>query len=131
MPPDAPVLEITLLGPTLHCHGRWRRALTGADLGASLSGQPWPPGETRTLREGDQLSFGRRRSGARAYLAVADGFRLKQVLGSRTTNLRAGFGGRHVCRLEKVPVSENAAKLWEYPSRNQPMTAIDPKQPLP
>ena len=99
--PDAPVLEITLLGPTLHCHGRCRLALTGADLGASLNGRPWPPGQTRTLREDDQVSFGRRRSGARAYLAVAGGFRLERVLGSRTTNLRAGFGGWHGRRLQK------------------------------
>ena len=99
--PDAPVLEITLLGPTLYCHGRCCLALTGADLGASVSGQPWPPGQTRILREGDEISFGRRRSGARGYLAVAGGFRLEKVLGSRTTNLRAGFGGWHGRRLEK------------------------------
>lgn len=53
------------------------------------------------MRAGDQVSFGRRRSGARAYLAVAGGFRLEQVLGSRATNLRAGFGGWHGRRLEK------------------------------
>lgn len=99
--PDAPVLEITLLGPTLHCHGRCRLALTGADLGATLGGRPWLPGQTRTLVAGDQLSFGRRRHGARAYLAVAGGFRLEPVLGSRTTSLRAGFGGWHGRRLQK------------------------------
>lgn len=71
------------------------------DLGASLGGQPWPPGQTRILREGDQVSFGRRRRGARAYLAMAGGFRLERVLGSRTTNLHAGFGGWHGHRLEK------------------------------
>lgn len=91
--PDAPVLEITLLGPTLYCHGRCRLALTGADLGATLGGRPWSPGQTRTLVAGDQLRFGRRRTGTRAYLAVAGGFRLDLVLGSRATNLRAGFGG--------------------------------------
>jgi len=32
---------------------------------------------------------------------VAGGFRLEKVLGSRTTNLRAGFGGWHGRRLEK------------------------------
>ncbi|HAC68938.1 MAG TPA: hypothetical protein DCP19_14000 [Pseudomonas sp.] len=42
--PDAPVLEITLLGPTLNCHGRCRLVPTGADLGASVDGKPWLPG---------------------------------------------------------------------------------------
>ena len=45
------------------------------------------------LRRGNVLSFEGRRSGARAYLAVAGGIDVPVVLGSRSTYLTAGFGG--------------------------------------
>jgi antagonist of KipI len=45
------------------------------------------------LRAGAQLRFGLSRRGCRAYLAVAGGFDLPAVLGSRSTWLRGGFGG--------------------------------------
>lgn len=59
------------------------------------------PARREPCEKGDQASFGSRRSGARAYLAVAGGCRFDKVLGSRTTNRRAGFGGWHGSPLEK------------------------------
>jgi biotin-dependent carboxylase-like uncharacterized protein len=41
------------------------------------------------------LSFGRRRDGSRAYVAVAGGIDVPAVLGSRATYLRGGIGGFH------------------------------------
>jgi antagonist of KipI len=43
--------------------------------------------------EGDVIAFSGPRSGLRAYLAVAGGFDVEPVLGSRSTNLASGFGG--------------------------------------
>src|SRR5699024_6198094 len=42
---------------------------------------------------GTELLLGRCRAGARAYLAVAGGFGIAEVLGSASTDLGSGFGG--------------------------------------
>jgi biotin-dependent carboxylase-like uncharacterized protein len=92
-PPDAAMLEITLVGPTLTVlEGGWA-ALAGADLQARVDGEPWPPGTARKLLAGSVVSFGRAVRGARAYLAFAGGLDVPPVLGSRSTDLVSGFGG--------------------------------------
>src|SRR3989442_1402444 len=47
------------------------------------------------LRAGDEVTFGPRRGGARAYLAVAGGVVGDRWLGSMSTNVMAGRGGMH------------------------------------
>jgi len=89
----AAVLEVTLLGPALRALAGVRVTLCGADLSARLDGLPLPLWRTAIVRAGGRLSFGRRVSGARAYLAVAGGFDVPAVLGSRATFLRGGMGG--------------------------------------
>ncbi|MCL8206905.1 MAG: 5-oxoprolinase/urea amidolyase family protein [Actinomycetia bacterium] len=92
-PPEAAVLEMTLVGPTLAVvEGGWA-ALAGADLGARVDGEPWPPGTARRLAAGSVVRFGRAVRGARAYLAFAGGLDVPPVLGSRATDLVSGFGG--------------------------------------
>jgi biotin-dependent carboxylase-like uncharacterized protein len=93
---DAPLLELTLLGPTLRFDGTQTAiALTGADFGARLDGQRIEPGWSWLVRGGSTLEFADQppACGARAYLAVAGGFDIPRVLGSAATDLRAGFGG--------------------------------------
>ena len=89
----AAVLEITLLGPTLRFVAAARISLCGGDLSAMLDGKLLPLWKTVTVQAGQQLSFGRRRSGARAYLVVAGGFAVPKVLGSRAAYLRGKVGG--------------------------------------
>ena len=86
----AGLLEITVLGPTLRLAAPARVSLAGADLGAVIDGRPLAPGSSAV---GSQIRFGKRRSGARAYLGVAGGIAVPAVLGSRSTDLRSGFGG--------------------------------------
>jgi antagonist of KipI len=69
--PGAAVLEITLVGPTLRFTELTAFAITGADLSADLDGQPVSPVWGRLARADSILSFGERRAGVRAYLAVA------------------------------------------------------------
>lgn len=96
----AAALEITLLGPNLRVLAPVRLALTGADLSATVDGLPLAVWQTHTLTPGQTLRFGRRRVGARAYLAVPGGLAVPQVLGSRSTFLRGGFGGVEGRRLQ-------------------------------
>ncbi len=86
-------LEITLQGPELVFQAGTVIALAGADLGATLDGQPLEPLRAVRVRSGAVLAFGKRVRGARAYLAVRDGYRLPTTLGSTSTYGRGAYGG--------------------------------------
>ncbi len=96
-PPDAAVLEITLGGPTLELPQPARIALCGAAIDTRFEdcrkqAHAIPGGRPVDLPSG-MLRLGAIRSGLRAWLAVAGGFDIPRVLGSRSTDLRGGFGG--------------------------------------
>ncbi|MCT4496885.1 biotin-dependent carboxyltransferase family protein [Pseudomonas sivasensis] len=86
-------LEMTLQGPTLHFQAKAVIALAGADLGAELDAIPLKPGVAALVSPGSTLSFGKRRQGARSYLAVGGGFLLPPLMNSTSTYSRGGFGG--------------------------------------
>ncbi len=67
--------------------------MTGGDLGAAIDGRPVPAWHPVRVRAGATLSFTGAASGCRAYVAFAGGLDVPLVLGSRSTHLRAGFGG--------------------------------------
>lgn len=90
---DEATLEILMTGPRLRFDQDAVIALTGADLPASLDSQAVPMHRRLLVPAGAVLAFGRRRAGLRAYLAVAGGFDVPVVLGSRSTYVRGGFGG--------------------------------------
>ncbi len=104
---DDASLEITLMGPTLQFTQACCIALAGADLSAELNGHPIALNRPLIIRAQDTLSFGRRKSGTRAYLAVHGGFDLKPVLGSNSTFMRSAMGGWHgraLKRADQIPL---------------------------
>ena len=86
-------LEITVLGPRLRFGAEHLIALTGADCSATLNGEPVGSNRAIWVAAGAELALGAARLGCRAYLAVAGGVAVPPVLGSRSTYLRAAFGG--------------------------------------
>jgi biotin-dependent carboxylase-like uncharacterized protein len=72
-------------------------AITGADCAASLDDLPLPPWWVQTAKAGQILNLNIPRQGTwragRAYLCLAGGIDVPTVLGSRSTQLRGGFGG--------------------------------------
>ena len=90
---DAATLEVTLGGLELVFDGDAWFAATGADLSLTLNGEPVEMNRALHARPGDGLRFGLRRRGARSYLAVAGGFVVPMVLGSRSTHVLSGLGG--------------------------------------
>lgn len=92
---DVASLEITLTGPTLQFTQACCIALCGADLSPRLNSKPIAMNRPLVLRAQDELHFGARQHGTRAYLAVHGGFDLPGVLGSQSTYLRSRFGGWH------------------------------------
>jgi biotin-dependent carboxylase-like uncharacterized protein len=128
-PPDSPVLEVNLLGPTLLARSDCLVALAGADLGAHMGSddalRPVAPGSAVRLSAGERLELGSARDGARACLAIAGGFAVAQVLGSASTAPVGGFGGfaGRALRVGDVlmaagPKAAPAERHWPGPGRS-------------
>jgi biotin-dependent carboxylase-like uncharacterized protein len=93
-PPSAAALEMRLAGPRLRASTAVRVALAHAEATietADGARKPLPAWQSVTLAAGDILKIGAVHGGA-GYLAVAGGFDVPQVLGSRSTYARAGIG---------------------------------------
>lgn len=86
-------LEVTFGGLALVAERDLTLAVAGADLGATLDGEPLPLWQRVTCKEGQRLVFAAPANGLRAYLAVAGGFVAEPVLGSVACVVREGLGG--------------------------------------
>lgn len=93
--PGAATLECTLRGPRLLAERACAVAVAGADFEPRVNGRPVETWSALPLEAGDELSFGERRAGARAYVAVSGGVAAERWLGSLSTNLLAQRGGMH------------------------------------
>ncbi len=92
-PEGAPGLELTLKGGSYRFRGDAWFCLTGADLAASLDGEPVPRYQAVEARADQVLRFQGAAQGMRAYLLIGGGFDLPQVLKSAATFTLGGFGG--------------------------------------
>jgi KipI family sensor histidine kinase inhibitor len=89
---DHALLECAMLGPVLKFHRACRIAMLG-----------WSDhrcGRPIEMVAGEVLDLRSATIGSYAYLAIAGGIDVPQVLGSRSTDLRAKFGGHHGRRLQ-------------------------------
>jgi antagonist of KipI len=89
----AAALEITIVGPELVFEDAGVLAITGADLSPAIDGQSVPIWTTLAIQAGSRLTFGRRRTGARSYIAVAGMLDIPSRWGSRSTHISSGTGG--------------------------------------
>lgn len=88
-------LEVTLVGPELECDDERVVAVTGAEFEVTVDDRPVPMNAAIVVAPRSRLRVGRRVRGARAYIAVAGGFDVPLVFGSRATHLTAAMGGFH------------------------------------
>ncbi|MDR2144188.1 MAG: biotin-dependent carboxyltransferase family protein [Treponema sp.] len=105
-PPGLAALEMTLSGASFLFDEKAAVVLTGADMKPILNGFPIAMNRVFCVEKGDILSTGFASSGVRAYLAVAGGFAVKEVMGSCSTNLKArigGFEGRALKSGDRIP----------------------------
>jgi antagonist of KipI len=86
-------LETTLAGLRLRFIEDTVIAITGADITPQMDGQATPGWRPFAVPEGAVLSFDGVIEGMRAYVAVAGGIDVPQVLGSRSTYTRSSLGG--------------------------------------
>src|ERR671923_1217194 len=110
-------LEITLGGLQLRFEDERMVAWCGGEFDVQIGSRGLPAGHVAHLKAGDELKFGRAQIGCRCWLAISGGIDVPFVLGSRSTDLRANFGGfqgralrdgDHLS-LAEFPLSENAA----------------------
>jgi len=120
---DEAAVEITLAGFRARILTDLVVAVTGADLQPRLNRQPLRMWCAHILKNGDTLSFRGPRSGCRAYLALGGKIHLPVVMGSKSTNLSAAFGGFNgrplsngdTLALEKVNTDPAAAARSLHP----------------
>lgn len=125
---DEAVLEMTMLGPRLQFARGCVFAVTGADMGARLDGEMVPWGCAVTAPAGSVLQFGAARSGCRAYLAVAGGFDVPVLYGSKSTLLRSSLGGFQGRKLQTGDLLPLAAPRTEV--ANQGLRRLPPQPPF-
>jgi antagonist of KipI len=86
-------LEITLGGLQLRFEDDRIVAWCGGEFDVQIGSRALPAGHVVHLQRGDELKFGRAQIGCRCWLAISGGIDVPVVLGSRSTDLRANFGG--------------------------------------
>ncbi|MDM0045300.1 biotin-dependent carboxyltransferase family protein [Variovorax dokdonensis] len=113
-PDGAAGLELTLGNAEIRFHTPTRIALTGEAFGARLGTRDVRAGWSVPVEAGDVLRLQGQasgdRPGLRTWLAVAGGIDVEPMLGSRSTDLKAGFGGlegRALRKGDRLPVGES------------------------
>lgn len=120
-PDGAAALELTLSGPELEFAVDALVALGGAECDGLPS---WKP---LVVRAGQRLQVGPCGRGCRAYLAIAGGIDVPPVLGSRSTYLRAGFGGHEGRALKEGDVLRTGVPVIQHAAAAGPSWRIDPR----
>lgn len=90
---NAATIEVALFPFKLRFGTAVQFACTGADCRITLGDRAVPGWWSRTAEAGETLVIEAPRRGARAYVAIRGGVQVAQVLGSRSTDLKSGFGG--------------------------------------
>jgi antagonist of KipI len=90
---DTAGLEITLGGLQLQFEDERTVAWCGGEFDVQVESRPLPAGHVAHLTSGDQLKFGHAKIGCRCWLAISGGIDVPVTLRSRSTDLRANFGG--------------------------------------
>jgi antagonist of KipI len=90
---EAALLEITLGGLRLRFEDSRAVAWCGGAFPARIAEMEFPAGRPALVRRGEEVAFDPPARGCRAWLAIAGGVDVPLVLGSRSTDLRSGFGG--------------------------------------
>ena len=106
-------LEITLYGTTLQFEVETLIAITGANFLPTIDDKPAPLWSPIVVKKNSVLKFHTAVDGSRAYIAIAGGIDIPEVMGSKSTYLRAnigGFKGRALQKGDVLPL--NSSKVF-------------------
>lgn len=116
--PEAAAIEVSIFPFRIVFLADMVIAVTGAPCRAELGRHRMPPYWAMRARAGDILSLHPPELGARAYLATAGGLAISPVLGSRSTEVKASFGGlqgRALRRGDRLDVDLEEADGQTFP----------------
>jgi antagonist of KipI len=102
---NAAAIEMTLAGATFEFENAAVIALTGSDFGAGL-----PMWSAVEVPRGAMVRCGATRSGARCYLCVRGGIDVPKVMGSASTHVMTGVGGRALRAGDMLPAGDSAVR---------------------
>lgn len=129
--PGCAGLEILVGNSSFEFDASTTIAITGAEMGATLNGQPIENWSTTKVKAGDRLKFAIMQTGLRAYLTIKGGFQTNMFFASTSTMIREETGGNNGKKLQKddlVSYEENAnylhrrvPKKWQ-PDYTKPLT---------
>jgi antagonist of KipI len=86
-------LEITLGGLELRFEDDRVVAWCGGDFDVDIGSRALPAGHAGSVSAGEKLKIGAPKAGCRSWLSISGGIDVEPVLGNRSTDLRASFGG--------------------------------------
>ena len=112
------VLECTMMGPHLQFDKANCIAITGGDLMPTLDGKPIPNYTAVKVEAGQVLKFTMPKTGCRAFIAFAGGLDIPEVMGSRSTYMKAKIGGVEGRKLVKGDVIGFRAPKAELKNMN-------------
>ncbi len=101
------LLETTYLGPELEFTEKALVAVAGGEPDVQVDGKAVSSYKAIVVQPGQHLKVNAQKKGMRAYIAVAGGLDVPEVLGSRCTNLKlkiGGIAGRKLQAGDEIPV---------------------------
>jgi antagonist of KipI len=135
-------IEMTFGGLHLRFNDERIVAWCGGEFDVRLGSTQFSAGHAAFLTKGDELTFNQPKTGCRCWLAISGGIDVPVVLGSRSTDLRANFGGhdgRALVDGDELPLgssrqraaatdekisSWSASAEWTQTARRQPILRV-------
>ncbi|HWR28401.1 MAG TPA: biotin-dependent carboxyltransferase family protein [Negativicutes bacterium] len=129
----AAAMEISILGPTLRFTAPAVIAVTGCEIPIACNGAAIPMYTAVHISEEDIVEFGIAKNGCRAYLAIAGGFDVPTVMGSRATSVQnkiGGVAGRRLQSGDELTIGDPARELKQIAGRALPPDVFGNNQPV-
>lgn len=118
---NAAAIEMTLMGAALELEADTVIALTGSDFACGLP--LWTPVEWKA---GQTLRCGPSQSGARCYLCVRGGIAVTKAMGSASTHVITGVGGRPLRAGDVLPIGTDAIRRPRRAPKDIPPLGVGP-----
>jgi len=108
------VLEFTLMGPGMEFLSDTLVGITGANFKIYLNDEEVSINETIEVKKMDILSIRSPSKGSRGYIAFAGGINVPEVMGSKSTYLKGGYGGYKGRKIKEGDLIEIGKKPSSY-----------------
>ncbi|MEL7496395.1 MAG: biotin-dependent carboxyltransferase family protein [Planctomycetota bacterium] len=129
---DDPVLEFTLMGPSIRFSNSTHIAITGADLSPTIDSVDVPLWQRLSVSEGVELRFGKRVGGCRGYLAIAGRIDVPSWLGSvsASTQIAATFTPDSIVLKNKAIRVQQSGLIKLNPRAFSKRDSLTPAEPI-